>query len=90
MDVAVEPVVVAVRVRPLSDKESKENAFSIVHPLPDEPKVTFILTMICYTSWNVINLNLFFSRYCRSEEKAMPSITYLQISVNKQQCMKKV
>jgi hypothetical protein len=61
MDVPVEPVLVAVRVRPLSDKESKKNAFSVVQSLPHEPKVTFILSMLWYTFWNVvINLNLFF------------------------------
>ncbi|KDR17204.1 kinesin heavy chain-like [Zootermopsis nevadensis] len=39
MDVPVERVLVAVRVRPLSDKENKKNAFSVVQALPHEPKV---------------------------------------------------
>jgi hypothetical protein len=39
-----EPVVVAVRVRPLSSEESAKNAVSVVQCLPHEPKVSFILT----------------------------------------------
>lgn len=46
MDVPVERVLVAVRVRPLSDKENKKNAFSVVQALPHEPKVNFILDML--------------------------------------------
>jgi hypothetical protein len=38
-----EPVLVAVRVRPLSSDENKKNAVSVVHLLPHEPKVSFII-----------------------------------------------
>jgi hypothetical protein len=38
-----EPVVVAVRVRPLSSEEREKNAVSVVQLLPHEPKVSFIL-----------------------------------------------
>jgi hypothetical protein len=38
-----EPVLVSVRVRPLSTEESKKNAVSVVQVLPHEPKVSFVL-----------------------------------------------
>jgi hypothetical protein len=46
-----EPVVVAVRVRPLSSEESEKNAVSIAQLLPHEPKVSSLLTNIVSKTW---------------------------------------